>query len=274
MFFVFGSPRSGTTLLATSLDQSDHIAVPDESDFIIPLAFLVDRVKDPAQGRPLVADMIVATERFGHSIGRYLSADEVARCVGDAPYSVPGLLESIYAAVARAAGRTLAGDKSPNDVGYARMLIKNGLARSPIKVIHIVRDIRDVLLSLREAQPHDWPEIQGYFARFWSHSNLLVHDTYKGREDTYLFIQYEDLVGDPEAAFRRITAFLGVPFQDKMLDPAGRSERYGGRAHHRNLTQPIMQRRGNWRESMSAELQTRCVVQAREALERFNYPLA
>ena len=40
MFIIFGSPRSGTTLLASSLDQNDQLVVLDESDFIIPMASL------------------------------------------------------------------------------------------------------------------------------------------------------------------------------------------------------------------------------------------
>ncbi len=272
MFIIFGSPRSGTTLLASSLDQGDDLVVPHETDFIIPLAFLVDRVKDPVKGRLLVADMIVSTEGFTESLGKYLSRADVSKCVASASYTVPSILEGIYAKVARAAKRKIAGDKSPNDVAYARMLIKNGLPRSGIKIIHIVRDVRDVLLSLNEVQPQDWSDIRSYFPRLWSYSNLLLHDTYRNRAN-YFFVRYEDLVNEPEVAFRGMAKFLGVRFREKMLDAATRGAKYEHMAHHRNLAQPIAQRRGNWREAMSPGLKTRCVVQAREALARFGYML-
>jgi len=51
MFVVFGSPRSGTTLLAATLNQNDNIIIPDETDFIIPLAFLLKTVKDEEKGK-------------------------------------------------------------------------------------------------------------------------------------------------------------------------------------------------------------------------------
>ncbi|QHW31542.1 sulfotransferase [Paenibacillus rhizovicinus] len=35
MFIIFGSPRSGTTLLSSVLDAHDDIVVPDETDFIV-----------------------------------------------------------------------------------------------------------------------------------------------------------------------------------------------------------------------------------------------
>lgn len=272
MFIIFGTPRSGTTLLATTLDQHSLIAVPDETDFIIPLAFIFDRVRDPVAGRRLISELIVQTDRFPVSLGRFVQPDEIAAAVAAADYQLPALLESVYACVSQATGRPLVGDKSPNDLAYARILLKHGLAASPIKVIHMVRDIRDVLLSLAEAQPHGAAEFSRYFARFWAQSNLFLQDMYAAAPEKYHFVRYEDLVQDPAAAFRRITAFLGVPFQDTMLTPAARGRRHAGEIHHRHLNQPIQQRRGNWRQKMPAELQANCLLQAREAFARFGYP--
>jgi len=271
MFIIFGTPRSGTTLLASSLDQNDQIVVPDETDFIIPMAFVFDRVKDPAQGRRLMAELIVQTERFPKTLGQYLTPSDVIESLATCEYSLPAILEAIYGRVAQVAGRRVPGDKSPNDLVYCRILLKHGLARSPIKVIHVVRDIRDVLLSLAEAQPQDAAELNLYFARSWAQSNLFLQDMYVGLPEKYLFLRYEDLVVEPEAEFRRIADFLGVPFQERMLDATTRSRRYQGMKQHQNLSLPISQRRGNWRETMPGELQARCAVQAGEALSRFGY---
>jgi hypothetical protein len=273
MFIIFGTPRSGTTLLSTSLDQNDQIIVPDETDFIIPMAFVFDRVKDPTQGRRLIADLIVRTERFPITLGRYFQHADIVDIFGSVEYNLPDMLQTIYDRVAQVAGRRLAGDKSPNDLVYARILTKHGLARSPIKTVHLVREIRDVLLSLAEMQPKDAPELNRYFARSWAQSNLFLQDMYASHPDRYLFLRYEDLVADHVTAFRRIADFLDVPYQEKMLDPVSRSRRYEGQKHHQHLNQPIQQRRGNWREAMPAESQARCLVQAREAFERFGYPL-
>jgi len=72
MFIIFGSPRSGTTLLASSLDQNDQLVVLDESDFIIPMAFILDRVKNERVGRRLIAEVIAQTQRFPDTLGRFL----------------------------------------------------------------------------------------------------------------------------------------------------------------------------------------------------------
>ena len=81
MFFIFGSPRSGTTLLCSSLDLNDEIVVPDETDFIVPLGFIFDRVKDAAVGRDLIATLIVSTDRYPHSLAEFLSKEEVRETV-------------------------------------------------------------------------------------------------------------------------------------------------------------------------------------------------
>jgi len=72
MFIIFGSPRSGTTLLASSLDQNDQLVVLDESDFIIPMAFILDRVKNERVGRRLIAEVIAQTQRFPDTLGRFV----------------------------------------------------------------------------------------------------------------------------------------------------------------------------------------------------------
>jgi len=272
MFIVFGTPRSGTTLVAGSLSLHEDIVVPDETDFIIPTAFLLDRIKDAAKGRRLIADLIVSTERFPHSIGRFLKAEEVVEAVEAAEYGLAPILEEIYGRVGRKAARSIVGDKSPNDLVYARVLMKHGLVGSEIKVVHLVRDIRDVLLSLAEAQPHDAAELNLYFARQWAQSNLLLQDIYAGRREQYFFLRYEDLVADPAAWFARLAGFLGADFRKEMLEGSNRAVPLQAFSGHRNLGQPIRQRRGDWRSALPAEIQARCLVQAREALDRFGYP--
>lgn len=261
-------------MLASALNQHEQIVVPQETDFIIPLAFIRDRVKDEQLGRKLISELVVATERFHVSLGNYLTAVEVKAAIDEAPYEVPSMVEAIYARVAKAVGRRIAGDKSPNDLVYARMLMKNGFADSSIKVVHLVRDIRDVLLSLAEAQPQNADLLNRYFARSWSQANLFLQDMYRDKSDRYHFLRYEDLVQDPVGEFSRLTAFLGVPLQEGMFDGAARLRRHEGERQHQNLGGEIRAYSVGWRTAMSAELRDQTFVQAREALERFSYPQA
>lgn len=271
MFFVFGSPRSGTTLVSATLSVHPELVVPAETDFIIPLAFVLDRVPDESAGRAIAAQLVTSSVAYDHSLGAYLSREETADIIGRAPYRMADLLKALYAAVAAKAGKRLAGDKSPNDLLFARILEKTGTFASDIKVIHIVRDVRDVMLSLRNV---NWaaPGTEQYLARFWSNANLFLNGRLKDRPGQYLLIRYEDLVADPPAGFERICGHLGVRFEPAMLDPARRGRGFENQAHHQNVGRPIEAGRAfGWRRGIDPETRRRCEIQAREALAYFGY---
>ena len=273
MFIIFASPRSGSTLLARTLNINDQIVIPDETDFIIPTAFLVDRIKDPAVGRAMVRQLISSADQTHRSLGEYLSQSEINSAVDEADYSACGIIQGIYQRLAARAGKPLAGDKSPNDLLFLRILMKMGLMQSDIKIIHLIRDVRDVVLSLQKV---DWDTqgIEHWFPRLWGHSNLYLHEQFGQRPDRYRMIRYEDLVADPRRVVGDLAGFLKVPFQEKMLDPTQRGERYAAASDHKNIKEPFLaSRAGAWRERMSAELREACESPSQEALRIFGYPL-
>ena len=271
MFFIFGSPRSGTTLLSSSLDLHDEVVVPDETDFIVPLAFIFDRIKDAAIGRDLIASLIISTERYPHSLAEFLSKDEVRKTVLGAEYSAAKIVSAIYDRIAKKKGKKIPGDKSPNDLLFLRMLVKTGMLEpQETKIIHVIRDVRAVTLSLQKT---DWGRaMTPFFPRFWNYSNLYLHEVYRERAGKYLLVKYEELVSHPESVFRRITDLLGVEFQDKILDPTNRGVRKRADIHHQLIAEPYQaQRAGGWRSEISAELLELCARQADEAIGAFGY---
>lgn len=271
MFFIFGSPRSGTTLLAQTLNAHPDIVVPHETDFLVPLAFVCDRVRDPDIGRRLVADLVVNGTDFGASIGEYLSAEEARAAIAAADYAAPAMADALYAAVARKAGKALAGDKSPNDLNFIRILHKTGMLAAPARCLHIVRDVRDLAVSLQRT---GWaPDLGHYFARQWSHVNLYLRGAMRAAPDRYLLLRYEDLAADPGAALDRACGFLGVEFQPAMLSPAARMHpRYERMPHHARLASPIDPASvGQFLAQLDPALRAACERQAGEALEAFGY---
>jgi hypothetical protein len=147
MFILAGYPRSGNTLLGAVLNANDHIVVPEETDFIVPVCVICKRVPDSKAGRRLLADLIVSTERFDHSLAGYVSHQDLVDALEDCDYSAAGLIDAVYQVVAINARKLVAGDRSPNDIGYLADFARCRLFRSDIKVIHLVRDPRDVYLS-------------------------------------------------------------------------------------------------------------------------------
>jgi len=271
MFFIFGSPRSGTTLLAQTLNAHPDIVVPHETDFMVPMAFVCDRVRDADTGRRIVADLIVNGSDFAGSLGEFLDTDEVRGLVSASIYTPAAMAAALYDAVARKCGKRLAGDKSPNDLNFVRILHKTGMLAPPVKCLHIVRDVRDLAVSLH--RPGWAPDSGHYFARQWDHANRYPPGALGADPARYLMLRYEDLVADPAACIARACGFLGVGYQPAMLTPAARSHpRYAGMAHHARLSQPIAGSSvGQFREQLGPGLREDCERQAAEALEAFGY---
>ena len=104
------------------------------------------------------------TEAFFRSIGEYISADIGHDVVHACEHHPSRILKELYAEVAEAAGAKLAGDQSLNDLNFLRMLVKTGGLSSGIKVIHIVRVIRDLMVSVNRT---GWvSDLDLYFRRF------------------------------------------------------------------------------------------------------------
>jgi hypothetical protein len=270
MFIIFGSPRSGTTLLSSTLNLNDQIVIPLETDFIIPTAFIIDRIKDSDIGKDLIYKLITSSERYKISIGEYLSNEEIKFCLDKSSYLLSDIISDLYQIIANKQNAKIAGDKSPNDLLFSRILIKNGLFDSDIKIIHIIRDIRDVIFSLKKL---NWnPDMEQWFPRFWSTSNLYIHNYYKSRLDKYILIKYENLVTNPGYYLKKITDFLEVSFQDKMLDHTNRGLLLRNQEHHVNLALPfIASKVKNWETNLDPYSTEMCEKQANEALKEFEY---
>jgi hypothetical protein len=273
MFFVFGSPRSGTTLLAQCLNNHSDIVIPHETSFIIPMAFVFSSIRDPNLGKEIIVKLITHSYDFQTSIGEYLNEEKVSKIINDCDYHPAQILNSLYAELARSAGKKIAGDKSPNDLLNLNALVsQGGLDDVNIKIIHIVRDIRDVMVSLNKVK---WlKDMALSFPRFWSNSNLYLHSLYKDQKSRYLLIRYEDMVYEPEHIFNKICRFLEVDFQQGMLDSRKFNPRYKSFPAHSKLYAPIsIDNIGVYKRELPASSLISYERQAREALDVFEYSL-
>jgi len=270
MLFIFGMPRSGTTLLAQCLNAHSEIVIPHETDFIIPMAFILDRIKDQSIGRELIYNLIVNSTAFTRSLGEYLSIQTVHEIVYASKYTVTDILQALYQAVAKNENAKIAGDKSPNDLNFLRMLVKTGGLGANSKIIHIVRDIRDVMVSVNRA---GWQaDLDLYFPRFWNNQNLYLHQLYQHQTAKYKLVKYEALVSNPASEFLNICQFLGLEFEAEMLLSDKRNQRYRGQKAHTNLYNPISDASvGKYKSILDQSTLDNYLIQAGEALAKFGY---
>jgi hypothetical protein len=145
------------------------------------------------------------------------------------------------------------------------------------KFLYLCRDGRDVACSMKKVPTHDQHVF--FIAHEWKNEQrkcLQVHQALKARDRSYL-IRYEDLITHPEEALRRISDFLGLDFQKRMLyfhETEEAREEADKTEYWENLSQPVMSdNKGKFYDQLSAEeVRIFETVAARE-LAMLGYPI-
>jgi hypothetical protein len=253
--FVGGSPRSGTHIVAHLLaSHSRYALVRQEVGFHcnargvpgfvrgrIEKDQLVQRIRErwwprfgPTGGGGL--EGVVSRETVEAALERFLVEDGDDRKAPSAR-----LVRSILDPVAAAAGKPLWVEKSLQNVQAAPVLT---WLMPAAKVIHVVRDGRDVACSL--AGVSFGPDSRTEALRRWA-TRVRTADA-SAREapaGTVLTLQLEDLVlYDRDASYRRLLDFLALP-DEKGTRAFFETELTAERAHV-----------GRWRAELSAYEQT------------------
>jgi len=83
------------------------------------------------------------------------------------------------------------------------------------KAVIIIRDPRAVVSS-NIASGRKYPIF--FLARQWRKLSFVTHSMQKNFKDDLHVIEYEDLIKDPELEVRKLTDFIGVPFEEDLLD--------------------------------------------------------
>ena len=243
---VLGVRRSGTTLLRVMLDRHPRLAVPDESYFVPQLA---RRHRGTVDVQELVEDL----RRLPTLVEWGLAPESVARRLR--PGMAPGeAITAIFAAYAAERHKPWWGDKTPL---YMQSLPTLERLFPGARFVHLIRDGRDAALSVL-AVPEGimtagWghPRDAAGFACQWATevraARALGERVGPGH---YLEVRYEALVADPEAELRRVCAFLGLEYDEAMLDYAGKSDS-AKKEHQQRLNEPPRVGVRDWRTELS-----------------------
>ena len=216
-FFV-GCDRSGTTLVRAMFDSHPLLAIPGESHFI---PRLIDGRRSYLPGGifslSTFLDDLTRDQRF-RSWG--LGEAQIRAEMSDLPGDISEAIRRLYRCYARSNGKSMYADKTPGYV-FKIPLLARWFPES--RFVHIVRDGRDVALSLVEVEwgPNSIDEAADYWGRRMQAARQAEEIIPSGRFAT---LRYEDLIADPEPTLRRICVFIGLRFDPQMLSYPERAD--------------------------------------------------
>jgi len=250
------------------LNAHPQIAVPPESRFVIELYESSDYDEVEVEG---ILARLEAHRRFQLW---QLSIEDVRRELGQhkfLPYA--RVMEGAFRAYARARDKSRWGDKTPRYVEHIALLAR---LFPSARFVHQIRDGRDVALSYADV-PFG-PKSVARAAHLWA--RRVRSGIEAGRAlgpERYAELRYEDLVVDPEAHARRLCGFLGVPFDDGMMDHARRARsdilERAARYNPHLTERPAAQLR-SWEREMSPSQVAVFEAVAGELLSQLGYPRA
>jgi len=228
-FFIFGHARSGTTLLLRLVRLHPQVHCNYQAHFF---------------SRPPLLSGVLADQRFEEWLKR--PSNRWNRGQDLSPVALRAMADFILERDARLAGKTIVGDKSPNVLMNGRAVREMSTFYPDARLIYIVRDGRDTLVSHRfqnfidaaDALPAKDLAIRDSFAKdpapflsgqrsIFSEGTMrrMAEGWVKNVRETdqlgrqiyghhYHALKYEDLLKAPYPTISAVWSFLGA-------DPAG-----------------------------------------------------
>lgn len=272
-FFIVGVHRSGTTLLRFMLSSSPRIYIPPESDFIP--RFFGRHPHGPLSRQQAIKILVTIFDAY-----RFVREWQGARpdweaFVDSLPELTPALLlDTLYRRYAEQNDAVRWGDKTPIYSTYMDLIVE---IFPDAQFIHVIRDGRDVALSMVDKWGQQEFHIDLYFAaRDW------VRRIRRARAcgaqlgpDHYYELCYKHLVANPEQELRAVCDFLGEPYVPQMAQHYHLARQ---RIPADGFSAPVRQptntsRLERWRREMSAADQRMLQAVAGDLLHELSYEL-
>ena len=284
LVILTGCQRSGTHLFARAIEKRADIMAPSETRF--PTLFSscyrwAGDLNDRAARERLVRAIFVFLWIWENRRG---SSEDIEKVV---PYSLVSLVDRFDFIVdnSRSYGDILRlmfqlfGEKFEKSLVMDKIVyyhpedISDLMQHLPedTKVVHIVRDGRDVYLSWTNVWFGASGIVEG--ARRWRAHVLEYAGLARLGEERFREIRYEDLLREPAAVCDEVARWIDPGAHAAAGDAShGKGEALSVREGYENLSRPLMSSNSNkWREKMSESDVALFEHLASDALARFGY---
>jgi hypothetical protein len=260
--FIVGCPRSGTTLLKRLLDVHPQIAITPESHWI-------PRWFHKKAGKGLTPDGLVKPKllrklfQFPRFLELGITRDDVEKiAAGPEPVSYARFVTALFDLYGEQRSKPIVGDKTP---GYARDLPTLHTLWPEARFVHLIRDGRDVCLSiLNWERAKNWKagegvarfpswnsDVVGTIALWWEwHVRLAREAGGELGDEWYHEVRYEAFVAQPEDECRALCRFLRVPWDGDMVRSYEHVARSNLQLNAQHPWLPITPGRRDWQTQM------------------------
>ena len=278
VFFV-GSPRSGTTMLKRMASAHSQLAVTRETHWIPKYYERRRGITDEGLVLPELVDQLFEYHRFSQM---KLSRDRLLRiCNRNPGLSYADLVTQIFDHYGKRKKKPLVGDKTPF---YVRKIPTLATLWPQVRIVHLIRDGRDVALSMR-----NWRMAHKAAGRFatWKADPVVTGALWwkamvaVGRQDgaklgieRYWELHYEALVKHPQHVCAELTGFLGLPYEDAMVNYHQGKTCEGDGLSANAAWKPPTKGLRDWREQMPPEDIERFEAVAGDLLDALGYERA
>ncbi|MEZ4600787.1 MAG: sulfotransferase [Syntrophotaleaceae bacterium] len=270
-FFIIGSQRSGTTLFRLLLNAHSQVAIPEEGTFWMPLLKTKTLIcSDPLKGTKL-KKFLTYLKKNSQLVEWNIDHEKILKELFDKKECpLDFLFSSLYHEFARSTGKLYWGDKTPS---FFRKIEQLSKIFPKAKFIHIIRDGRDVYLSRRKMAGRKNISVA---ALEWKHKVLKARKSLaKFPPGQSMEIRFEDVLVSPNEILQKVCSFLGLKYEEEMLNFWKTSHDFIGTHHSDLIFKPISpSSSGKWKSKMSEKeiLQFECI--SGDLLKSLNYEVS
>ncbi len=229
--FVVGSSRSGTTMMGRILGNHSEIFTFKELHFFGTIwTNNSNQNLSKKQQSELLSRLLCIQERGLFSQSNHFDFNENAKKIlGEGVTNPLAIYELFLQTISKENSCKISCEQTPKNLYYLEEILK---FFPNAKVINMVRDQRDVLLS----QKNKWkrrflgakaiPLSEAFrsfvnyhpilTAKVWNSS--LTHSTKFQNNPRVKIVKFEDLLSESENVIKDICSFLDIDFQEKMLE--------------------------------------------------------
>jgi hypothetical protein len=205
--FITGFARSGTTWTLDVFAQHPEVKTLFETWLLTPDKGITGVFHQPQWHPEFYAGQL---QKIGmpHAMVQLLPYEEMVADLAD--------LAARWLARALGPEHRYLVDKGPIDIVPTATMFPDA------RFVHVVRDGRDVSLSIARAAASWAPEMGeapvAVHARNWRNAVRATRELGRELSDRWLEIRFEDLWTDIEQAARSLFDFAGIPYDDKLVE--------------------------------------------------------